>query len=67
MAKFCLPQQISKMVLGFFFAFATLGLVISGVTVLPVIGFIAAVPFALVSFYFFRTHLNDQCELESKN
>lgn len=65
MAKFCLPQKISKIVLGLFFAFATLGLVISGFTVLPVIGFIVAVPFALVSYYFFRAHLNDQCELKS--
>ncbi|MEA3280327.1 MAG: hypothetical protein U9Q38_06990 [Thermodesulfobacteriota bacterium] len=65
MAKFCLPQKISKMIFGLFFAFATLGLVISGVTVLPVIGFIVAVPFGLISFYFFRAHLNDQCELES--
>jgi len=65
MTKFCLPQQISKMVLGLFFAFATLGLAISGFTVLPVIGFVVAVPFALISYYFFRAHLNDQCELKS--
>ncbi len=65
MANFCLPQQISKMALGVFFAFATLGLVISGFTVLPVIGFIAAVPFALISYYFFKAHLDKQCELKS--
>lgn len=65
MANFCLPQKISKLMLAIFFAFATVGLVISGFTVLPIIGFIAAVPFALISYYFFKTHLNDQCEIKS--
>lgn len=66
MSNICLPQNVTKLVLALFFLFATVGLIISGFTVLPVIGFILAVPFALISVYFFRVHLNDQCEIEAR-
>lgn len=66
MANICLPQNVTKLALAAFFMLGAVGLVISGFTVLPIVGFVFAVPFALISFYFFRVHLNDQCEIESQ-
>lgn len=60
----CIPQRISKFGLGLILLGAALGLVVIGLTLLPVIGFILAVPVAGLAVYFFRTHLNDQCEMD---
>jgi hypothetical protein len=37
---------------------------LSGVTVLPIFGFLIALPLFLISMYFFRTHLNNECQIE---
>ena len=60
----CIPQQISKFTLGLLLIGAALGLVVIGLTLLPIIGFVLAVPVAGLGIYFFRIHLNDQCEMD---
>lgn len=60
----CIPQQISKFILGFVFLGAAAGLVVIGLTLLPIFGFILAVPVAALGVYFFRAHLNDQCQID---
>jgi hypothetical protein len=60
----CIPQRISKFALGLIILGAALGLVVIGVTLLPIIGLVAAIPVAALAFYFFRVHLNDQCEID---
>ncbi|WDP91908.1 MAG: hypothetical protein HUN04_20210 [Desulfobacter sp.] len=60
----CIPQRISKAALGSILLAAAFGLVVIGLTLLPIIGFVLAVPVAGLAFYFFRIHLNDQCEMD---
>ncbi|MCG8634959.1 MAG: hypothetical protein MI863_14085 [Desulfobacterales bacterium] len=60
----CIPQRISKFALGLMLLGAAMGLVVIGVTLLPIIGLIAAIPVAALGIYFFRVHLNDQCEID---
>ena len=64
MSNECIPQRISKFTLGIILLGAALGLVVIGITLLPIIGIVAAVPVAALAIYFFRVHLNDQCEIE---
>ncbi|MCG8618419.1 MAG: hypothetical protein MI802_19550 [Desulfobacterales bacterium] len=64
MSNECIPQRISKFTLGIILLGAALGLVVIGVTLLPIIGLVAAVPVAALAVYFFRVHLNDQCEID---
>lgn len=63
-ANECVPQKISKVMLGSLLLAAAAGLIIIGVTLLPVIGFVLAVPVITLAVYVFRLHLNDQCEIE---
>ncbi|MFZ5571839.1 MAG: hypothetical protein ACOZF0_15670 [Thermodesulfobacteriota bacterium] len=60
----CFPQTISKLFLAILLAIFALGFVVSGFTVLPIIGFVAAIPFIGISIYLFKAHLNKQCEIE---
>ncbi len=60
----CIPQRISKFALGSILLAAAFGLVVIGLTFLPIIGFVMAVPVAGLALYFFRIHLNDQCEMD---
>lgn len=60
----CIPQTISKYLLGLVFLGLSLVFVVFGFTLLPIIGFVIAAPVAGLSYYFFRTHLNDQCEMD---
>ena len=64
MKNICIVQRISKTGLGLFFLFVTAGFMLSGITVLPLFGFLLAVPALLASIYFFSTHLNKSCEIE---
>ena len=64
MKNFCLFERFSKLGLGLFFLLTAVGFMLSGITVLPIIGFIFAVPLLIVSFYFFRAHLNKNCQIE---
>ena len=65
MKNLCLFERFSKLGLGLFFLLTAVGFMVSGVTVLPMFGFIFAVPLLIVSFYFFRAHLNKECQIET--
>lgn len=60
----CAPQKISKLMLGSLLLLAALGLIIIGVTLLPVFGLLLALPVIALAIYTFRLHLNDQCEID---
>ena len=60
----CVPQKISKLMLGLILMGFASALIIIGVTLLPVFGFILAVPVIALAIYIFRLHLNDQCEID---
>ncbi|MDA8134573.1 MAG: hypothetical protein M0T82_08110 [Desulfobacteraceae bacterium] len=60
----CMPQKISKLLLGSLMLVAAIALVIIGITLLPVFGFILAVPVIALSFYIYSLNLNDQCEID---
>ena len=64
MKNICIVERISKAGLGLFFLFVAAGFMLSGITVLPLFGFILAVPALLASIYFFSAHLNKSCEIE---
>ena len=60
----CVPQRISKLMMGLIMLAAAAALVVIGVTLLPVFGFLLAVPVIALAIYIFRLHLNDQCEID---
>ena len=60
----CVPERFSKVMLGSLALAAALAFIILGITLLPVIGFIMAVPLIVLAVYIFRLHLNDQCEID---
>lgn len=60
----CVPEKISKTFVGGFLLVFALAFFIAGFTILPLIGFVLSVPLVLLSIYFLRIHVNDQCELE---
>lgn len=64
MKNICIVERLSKAGIGLFFLFITAGFLLSGVTVLPLFGFLLAVPALLASIYFFSAHLNKSCEIE---
>jgi hypothetical protein len=64
MKNMCLFERFSKMGIGFFFLFISIGCMLSGITVFPIFGFIFAVPFLFISLYFFRVHLNKDCQID---
>ena len=63
----CWYQEVSKLLLAILMALGAIGCVIGGFTVMPILGYFIAVPFALASFYFFKAHLNKQCEIEAND
>jgi len=60
----CIPQKISKLMIGSIMLAAAAALVVIGVTLLPVFGFVLAIPVTALAIYTFRLHLNDQCEID---
>jgi hypothetical protein len=64
MKNMCLVERFSKIGAGIFFLIISIGFMLSGITVLPIFGFLMAVPLLLISFYFFRAHLNKDCQIE---
>lgn len=64
MKNLCMFERFSKMGLGLLFLFIAVGFILSGITVLPILGFFVAFPFLLISLYFFRAHLNEDCSIE---
>lgn len=63
-ASDCVPQTISKYILGSLLAIAAIGLIIIGVTLLPIIGIIMALPVIGLAVYVFQSRLDDQCEID---
>ncbi len=63
----CVPQKISKLMMGSIMLAAAAALVIIGVTLLPIVGFVLAIPVIALAIYIFRLHLNDQCEIDFPN
>ena len=61
----CLFERISALTIGVLLSVGAVGATIIGFTVLPVIGLIIAVPLAALAVYFFRVHLNRQCQIQS--
>ncbi|MGA8179618.1 MAG: hypothetical protein WB792_06135 [Desulfobacterales bacterium] len=62
----CTVERISKAGIGLFFLVTAAAFVLSGITVLPFIGFLMAIPAFFISIYFFSAHLNKSCEIEAK-
>jgi hypothetical protein len=60
----CVPQKISKFMLASLLGMAALGLIVIGVTLLPILGIIMALPVIALAIYIFQTKLNDQCEID---
>ena len=60
----CVPQKISKFMLASLLGIGALGLIIIGVTLLPILGVIMALPIIALAIYIFQTKLNDQCEID---
>lgn len=61
----CVNEVISKYFLGFVFGLIGLGFVVLGLSVMPVIGLVLAVPAFGLSVYFIRAKLNAECEISS--
>ena len=61
----CTSQTISKYLLGLVFLGLSAVFVVLGFTLFPIFGLLLALPVAGLAVYFFRTRLNDQCELEA--
>lgn len=59
----CYPERISKFGLGTIFLILAFTFVILGFTALPIIGLLVAVPFLGGAIYFFRAHLDKNCQL----
>jgi hypothetical protein len=60
----CTSEKVSKYFLGGLFIVFSLGLIVLGFTLLPIIGFVLALPVLALSVFFIRARINDQCELE---
>jgi hypothetical protein len=60
----CVPQKISKVMMSSILFIGAFALAVSGLTVLPVIGIVLAVPVALLGGYVLRLHLNERCEID---
>ncbi|MEX1297401.1 MAG: hypothetical protein AB1Z38_09500 [Desulfotignum sp.] len=60
----CIPQRISKFAIGLMLVAAALAMIIIGVTILPIIGLVLAVPILALAAYVFKLHFNDQCEID---
>ena len=66
MRNFCLPQRLSMLTLGIIFTILGLGTVVVGITILPVIGLIFAVPLFCIAYYFYHTHLTGHCDIPDR-
>ncbi len=60
----CFIERFTKINLAIFFLVISIAFFISGITVFPVFGIILSVPVFLLSLYFFRVHLNKDCEIQ---
>ncbi|MDY0220766.1 MAG: hypothetical protein RBR67_06495 [Desulfobacterium sp.] len=61
----CLPEKMSKLLVGSLLLIGALALVIIGFTILPVVGIILAIPVVGLGIYFIKVHLNEKCEIDT--
>ena len=59
----CVPQRVFKILLAAFSLIGAIGFIAIGFTLLPFIGFIVAVPFIVLAFYFLNVKLDDRCQI----
>jgi hypothetical protein len=62
-SKACVPERFSKLLLATILLLGGIGFSVIGITVLPVIGLLAAIPMLVLAGYFYRVHLNDRCNI----
>jgi hypothetical protein len=60
----CYIERLSKLGIGITLLIFGLGLVVIGLTIIPVFGLIFAAPVLLASGYFFKAHLNRECQID---
>lgn len=63
-SKTCFPERFSKLLLSALMFCGGVGFAIIGFTVLPVVGFLFAIPMLVLAGYFYRVHLNERCRIE---
>jgi len=63
----CVPQRVFKTVLASVSLIGAIGFIAIGFTLLPLIGFIVAIPFVVLAFYFWNARLDDRCEINFSN
>ena len=59
----CLPQRGFKLMLAAVFLIGAIGFIVIGLTLLPFVGFIVAIPFIALAFYFLTAKLDERCEI----
>ncbi len=59
----CLPQKISIVLIAVFMLVGAAAFALLAFSVLPIIGFLVAVPMFILAIYFIRLRLNSQCEI----
>jgi hypothetical protein len=59
----CFFERLSKLGIGITLLVFGLGLVVIGLTIVPVFGLILAAPVLLASGYFIKAHLNRECQI----
>lgn len=59
----CAYETLSKYLLAAIFAILGLGLTVLGVTLIPFIGILMAIPLFGLAGYFLSTRLNQECKL----
>lgn len=60
----CLPQRGFKIMMAVILLTGAVGFIAIGVTLLPLIGFVVAIPFIALAFYFLNAKLDDHCEID---
>lgn len=61
----CLYERTSKYAVAAILSVLAAVLFVSGITIFPLFGLILAIPVSYLAFYFFRAHLNKDCEIEN--
>ncbi len=59
----CVPEKMSKLLIGVLLIIFALGAAVLGFTLLPFIGIILALVLFVLGGYFIRVHLNESCEI----
>ena len=60
----CVREHFSKLLLATILLIGGIGFGVIGITVLPFIGLLIAIPMLVLAGYFYRVHLNERCSIE---